>query len=428
MRMIMAMAQKDLLILMRDKAGLFWVTVFPLIMALFFGSIFSSGGDGGARSLKVAFVGVGDSVGVEAFATALAKSDAITLRRMALDSARDLVGRGKLVAYIHYTDTSNSVFGMFGPAKPSIKVGMDPVRRAEKGYLQGLVSQAYFGLLKDAITNPGALGSTLQEQSQVLDTLSGLDPAERDVLQGFFGSLDELLSLGVSDSSSDSGSSSNPAASFGDIDLEFNDVTVAREGPRSSWEITFPQSLQWALIGVAAAFAVGIAIERRRGTYLRLRLAPIQRIHILAGKGLACFIACVTSCALLLAIGIVIFGIRVVSPLGLVVALFSAAFCFVGLMMLISVLGKTEQAVAGAGWAILLIMSMTGGGMVPLMAMPKWMFQLGSISAVKWSILAMEGAIWRGFGVAEMMLPVGILLGMGIVGLGAGSFILSRSD
>ena len=108
MRMIIAMALKDLLILVRDKAGLFWVTVFPLIMALFFGSIFGSGGSGGARSLKVAFVGVGDSAGVQAFVSALEKSDVIALRRMPMDSARDLVGRGKLVAYIRYTDTSTS--------------------------------------------------------------------------------------------------------------------------------------------------------------------------------------------------------------------------------------------------------------------------------------------------------------------------------
>ena len=105
-----------------------------------------------------------------------------------------------------------------------------------------------------------------------------------------------------------------------------------------------------------------------------------------------------------------------------------AAYCFVGIMMFISVLGRTEQAVAGAGWAILLVMSMTGGGMVPLFMMPSWMFKLGSISAVKWSVLAMEGAIWRGFSPADMMLPLGVLVGIGTAGLAVGTFILARSD
>ncbi|RME31948.1 MAG: ABC transporter permease, partial [Candidatus Zixiibacteriota bacterium] len=50
----------------------------------------------------------------------------------------------------------------------------------------------------------------------------------------------------------------------------------------------------------------------------------------------------------------------------------------------------------------MLVMSMTGGGMIPLMFMPRWMSAVGTISPVKWSILAMEGAIWRGFTFSQM--------------------------
>jgi len=100
---------------------------------------------------------------------------------------------------------------------------------------------------------------------------------------------------------------------FGQPEIKYVDVAAERKGPRSAFEITFPQALQWALIGVAAAFALSIVTERTRGTLLRLRLAPISRAHILAGKGLACFTACVSVCALLMAIGVVVFGVRVVS-------------------------------------------------------------------------------------------------------------------
>ena len=41
----------------------------------------------------------------------------------------------------------------------------------------------------------------------------------------------------------------------------------------------------------------------------------------------------------------------------------SAAICFVGFMMLIASLGKTEQTASGAGWAILMPLSMIGGAM-----------------------------------------------------------------
>jgi hypothetical protein len=94
----------------------------------------------------------------------------------------------------------------------------------------------------------------------------------------------------------------------------------------------------------------------------------------------------------------------------------------------VSVLGRTETAVAGAGWGLFIIMAMLGGGMVPLIAMPGWMRQLSSASPVKWAILSLEGAIWRDFTLMEMMLPAGILVGVGVVTFAAGVRIFSLTD
>jgi ABC-2 type transport system permease protein len=49
------------------------------------------------------------------------------------------------------------------------------------------------------------------------------------------------------------------------------------------------------------------------------------------------------------------------------------------------------------------------------MAMPPWMLTLSHVSPVKWAIVALEGAIWRGFGAQEMLLPCGLLLGLALV-------------
>jgi ABC-2 type transport system permease protein len=426
MRAIIALAVKDLKILFRDKFGLFWVAAFPLLMALFFGSIFGSGGSG-AQGLKIAFVGTGDTAAVYAFRDALSSSDVLTVEEMTLDSARNLVGLGKRVAYVHYIDTVQGGLGFFGPGKPAIEIGIDPARKAESGYLSGLINQAYFGLLADQMMNPAVAQPAIKEQIAVLDTVSNMAAEQKRLLTNMLSSLDNVMGTIDQLGGGDTGAAAANSP-FAQPDISVEEITVSSRAPASSWEITFPQSLQWALIGVAAAFAIGLVVERRNGTFLRLRLAPISRFQILAGKGFACFTAAITSSAVLLAIGILIFGVRVASWPMLAIAVGSSAFCFVGIMMFMSVLGKTEQAVAGAGWAILLVMSMTGGGMVPLMMMPSWMFKLGSFSAVKWSILAIEGAIWRGFGPSEMVLPVGVLLGMGVLGLTVGTIILSKSD
>jgi ABC-2 type transport system permease protein len=92
------------------------------------------------------------------------------------------------------------------------------------------------------------------------------------------------------------------------------------------------------------------------------------------------------------------------------------------------VIGRTEQAVGGAGWAIFLVMAMTGGAMVPLFVMPPWLRSIGSISPIKWSVLAFEGAIWRGFGMAEMALPLIILVAVGVVLFSIGVMILIKRE
>ena len=84
-------------------------------------------------------------------------------------------------------------------------------------------------------------------------------------------------------------------------------------------------------------------------------------------------------------------------------------------MMMIASLGRTEQAVAGAGWAMLMPMAMLGGAMIPQFVMPPWMLVAGNISPIKWAILGIEGALWRNFSVAEMLLPCGILVAFGAV-------------
>ena len=210
--------------------------------------------------------------------------------------------------------------------------------------------------------------------------------------------------------------------------LEIVEVRRRSDGWNNFYEISFPSAIVWGLMACSAAFAISLVKERTAGTLMRLRLAPISRTHVLAGKGLACYIACCAAILLVLTMGRVVFHVRLVSPVNLVLAIACASCCFVGLMMLMSVLGKTEASVGGAGWGVNCVMGMLGGGMVPLMFMPKWMQTAGSVSPVKWAIVALEGAVWRDFTLAQMAMPCGILVGVGLVGFVAGARIFSRMD
>jgi ABC-2 type transport system permease protein len=155
-------------------------------------------------------------------------------------------------------------------------------------------------------------------------------------------------------------------------------------------------------------------------------VAPLSRANILAGKALACFLACIVVICFQWAGAKFIFGMPINKPVFFIPAAACAVFCFVGLMMIVSTLGRTEQAAAGLAWALFMIMAMLGGGMIPLLFMPQWLRSINHISPIKWSILAMEGAMWRNFTLTEMFIPCGVLLAIGGISFLLGVMILRR--
>jgi len=424
---IFTLAGKDLKLLLREKASLFWVMAFPLAIALFFGAIFSGSG-GSLSGMKIAVIDEDNTDFSAAYITELEGQSALRVSPMTRDSAFQKVRTGKLSAFVVLRENFGEYRGMFS-ADPLIEIGVDPARRMEAGYLQGILTRANFTVLQKQFGNLESIHKELDRVASDTSIWNDLNAEQNQLGKALLSDLRGILSNLESEAIPDTGDTI--ASKAGGGDLFAVDITAVTDGqvmPRTAYEVTFPSALLWAMIGCAATFAVSIVKERTAGTYLRLRLAPLTRMHILGGKGLACFVACVSISIILLLIGNLILGVRIVNLFILAIGVFSAAFCFVGLTMCISVLGKTEESVGGAAWGILMVAAMTGGGMIPVIFMPSWLLTISHFSPAKWSILAIEGGIWRNFTMSEMLLPVGMLIGIGVLCFGIGIGILSRSD
>jgi ABC-2 type transport system permease protein len=387
MRPVLTLTGKDLLLLWRDKFALFWVFGFPLAFGLFFGAIMGGMGGGRAR-MGVAVVDEDRTDRSRALIEKLYKHPSVRVQTTGADGspvsqeeAANHVRRGDLTAYLLIRKGFGDSLMSFAGDSKKVEVGIDPSRQAESGFLQGILMEATISLVAQQFSN-----SPFMKQ--------------------WFG----------------------PGGAFTVSRLEVVPVTFDRARPRSSWEIAFPSSILWGILGCMVTFAVSIVIERKEGTLLRLRIAPLTRGQILAGKGLACYLSCAGAAVVLLMLGVLFLGIRVANWFYLLASIASAALCFAGLMMLLSVLGKTEQSVGGSASAIMILMAMLGGGMIPLIAMPEWMLTVSHVSPVKWGILALEGSIWRGFDLQEMLLPCGILVAVGVSSFALGVRILSRRD
>jgi len=416
MREIIAMAVKDLRLLIRDKAGLFFTLFFPLIVAVMFGTIFGGGGGSGS-TMSIVVVDEDGTDGSRVFIAALDSASEIRIEQTNREVATDLVRRGKRVAFVVLREGFGEAYErVFWGDPPTVELGVDPARKAEAAMLQGILMKYGAERIRNVFSNPGAQRDQIERARTFLSDSTGLPPEVRTNLQQLFGAWENLVDQSETASGAEGGEEDESGfQGLEPIRIEQAEVTVIKKGPRNSYEITFPQGVIWGLIGIAAAFGLSIVTERTRGTLVRLQMAPIRRSSIMAGKAVACFMTTIAISIGLFVFGMIVFGIQPGSLPLLILAILSSSFAFVGIMMLSSVLGKTEQAASGISWAVLLVMSMLGGGMVPLVVMPSWMQTIGVLSPVKWSILAMEGALWRQFTFSEMLMPCSVLIGVGLV-------------
>jgi ABC-2 type transport system permease protein len=404
MRTIFALARKDLRVLMRVKSGLFFTFVWPIVVAILFGVVFT--GQGPPRALRVVVVDDDNTEGSRAFLQTLETSGDFALDRASRADAEAMVRRGQRAAYVvikpGFGIASERMF--YGPPR-ALEIGSDPARGAEAAMIEGLLTKHAMGSLQTLFNDPA------RSRKMVGDALAELGPAANGSptapIARFLQELNAFL--GTPTAAAAGGAGWQP--------LEVTKTPVIREGvrPSNGFDVAFPQGIMWGIIGCVMTFAIGLVSERVHGTFVRLQIAPLSRTQILAGKALACFTAISFLQIVLLAIGIVGFNIQPSSYALLALACVSAALGFVGFMMMVAGLGRTEQAAGGAGWAMLMPMTLFGGGMMPQFIMPAWMQTVGNLSPVKWTILGIEGAIWRGFTLNEMLLPSAILLAFGAV-------------
>jgi len=412
MRAILALAAKDLRLLTRHRGDFFFVAAWPILLAVLFGVIFAAP-PAGRSPLAIALVDEDGTDGSRAFAARLAKAGGLDVATVGREEAEALVRQGQRVAWVALRPGFGAASSRpFGGEAPAAEVGIDPTRTAEAAMLEGLLAREAAAGLQERLSDREA------SRRMVADALARLRYAppwspERKRNERFLAELDRWLA--EAPASGGGGVSLQPLA------VEQKVALPETRGPRRSFEFTFPQGMLWGLLACAANFAIGLVRERTQGTMGRLLTAPITRRQILLGKALGCFVAMLAVEALLVAVGVVGFGVRPTSWPLLAAAALAAAFAFTGIMMALSVVGGTEQSASGAAWATLLVLAMLGGGMVPLFVMPGWMATASGVSPARWAILAFEGALWRGFTPAEMALPLGVLVATGAVGLGLGT-------
>lgn len=426
-RPLLSIAIKDLRLLARNRSACFFTLVWPLAVAILFGAIFGGSGDKG--KLQIGVVDEDHTDGSRLFAGGLAAADEFATQPLARSEAIDRVRRGKLsAAVILPAGFGEAGARLFYGKPPAVELWIDPSRSADRAMLEGLLQRQAARRLSSVMTDPKANDAFLITARHDLESADAQTKADvaplLDDLDHFMKRPPAASAPGSASGSTPTSAPAKPKAEWSPLSVESHDAAATQSGPRSAFEMSFPQGILWGLIGAVMSFAVGLATERTGGTMLRLRAAPLSTSGLLAGKGLGGFLGLLIVQGLLLTVAALVFGVRPSSVPMLLIAMFCIAVCFTGLMLFIATLGRNEQAVSGAGWALLMPLTLVGGGTIPLFAMPAWLVKVSHFSPMKWTVLSLEGALWRNFSLQEMTLPCAILLAVGLVAGWLGSRVI----
>jgi ABC-2 type transport system permease protein len=432
---IITIAWKDLVLLSRDRMAMFFLLAFPVMMGVLFGLMYQNTGSPKAGGVAIDVIDEDRSAMSEALIRNLESNETLKVQTTDLETARERIRKGSIVGIVVIPAGFGQTAGVFWASdQVPIRVGRDPSRSAEAAMLDGYLMEASGKLIADRFQDTSYIRSVIADQKQAVQEDKTMNPLNKIVVGQLFSSLDGLFDNldKVADLDADAEGGKKPVLDngFQFAKIESFDAfqKPANTGPtiRSGWDISFPQSILWGVMGSAAGFAISLVRERSRGTLLRLQTSPVRPWQVILGKGLGCFTATMLVLVVMVTLGLFL-GMRPQSPIMLAGSAVVVALCFVGIMMAMSALGTTEEGVGGAGWAINMVMAMFGGAMMPLAFMPSFMKSASDFSPVKWAIVSLEAAIWRNYSFAEILWPWTILLTIGAAGFAIGLYLFQRN-
>jgi ABC-2 type transport system permease protein len=127
--------------------------------------------------------------------------------------------------------------------------------------------------------------------------------------------------------------------------------------------------------------------ERRQGTMLRLRAAPLTRGQILLGKLLPCFALSLFQGFFLLAAGKLVFGMSWgAEPWALVPVVVCTSAAATGLALLVAAAARTETQVAIYGTLLVVVLAGVSGCLMPRGLMPEEMKTFSLVTPHAWAL------------------------------------------
>jgi ABC-2 type transport system permease protein len=379
MKHVLAIAQKDLLQMLRDWKAAFFLLVMPVIFTLMFGFAFS-GSENEASSLPVAFFAAGDGPIASALRAELMDAPLLSLEDVA---TAELVEAG--VAGGDYAT------GVVLPAAGSGE----------------LVTPTLFVLPG----NSGGLAARVEIDAALRRVHSALETAERTTIL-----LAERLPFRDEAERAQFYESTLAAAqaAWADppVELIVTPIGAAsgQEDESNAYIHSSPAMMaQFAIAGLMGAAEV-MVLERKSRALHRLLTTAVRRGEILLGHFLAIFLLILVQFLVLMLFGQLILGLPYFAQPGATFLLATAtAFFAASLGLLIGLLAKTEEQVIIFALLPMFVFAALGGAWLPLELMPVSFQRFAIWTPLAGVIEGFKDILARGLGVEAILPGVGLL-------------------
>jgi ABC-2 type transport system permease protein len=410
----LAIVVHELKLFLSDRRSVVVGIVTPILLATFFGFLFSGAGRQDAAKIPVLVADADDSAVSRAVVAGLAADALLSVSPAAAEDARQAVRRGKAAAGVVLPKGfgEGAVQAFFGAAAaPEIVLLVDPSRATEAGLVRGLLAEKVF---REASREAfgGATGTKVLEESLVaLEADPSPPTAERQALKDLL--RDVTRWQGAAKGGTAGGGAAGGLGTAVPFTLKEEPVTARQGVTYNSYAHSFAGMAIQFLLFVAIDFGIALLLERQGGLWKRLRSAPLSRSALLLGKTAAGALVGLVSVAATFAFGIVVLGIRIEGSVpGFVLLLLASALMASSFGLLLAALGRTPGATRGLAILAVLLLVMLGGGWVPAFVFPAWLQKVTLVLPTRWAIDGLDAVTWRGAGLAAGALPaVAVLLG-----------------
>ena len=409
----LALIRKDLKLFFNDRRAVVVGMLVPIVLAAFFGYLF--GGQGGNAETSKVHVLVIDQDATDisrGLVTNLADNQTLDVKPSTLDTAREVVRKGKAVAAIIIPkdfgrDAGRALFT--GQNKPQLDLLYDPSRNVEVSMLKGMLSGSVMQTVSKEMFNGSSGRDIVNESLARVDSDSQISADDRKALHNLLGSVNEL------NAQRDREAAAGQTPVSGGLTMPYQTheeaITSGGNVAYNGYAHSFGgMGIQFILF---MGLDVGIALLmlRQTGLWQRLRAAPLSRTMLLGSRTVSASLIAGFILLVLFTVARVVFGVHIRGSFAGFVgicAAFSLMTAAFGLM--VAALGETVEATRGYSIMATLFMVMLGGAWVPTFVFPAWLQKLAMVVPTRWAMDGLDGMTWRGLGFSAAIAPIGVLL------------------